>query len=300
MSAFNKMVFDKDILVESIVNMRIDQYTFPFVLEDNTQNCWHLYYAIQGGLEIAIRDTDGQGMQILRLGAGDLLILSPQWHHSLRVSDNLPVKLFTMALEISGKRTGELGKLTAALTPSNFQALNDIIEYADDIFNITVDTRQYTDTVDKDTTISVKQILQAKIELLLLELLEHCPDTPDGGPAAPLMRSQIISRTNEELRKHIRDSIRIEDICASLNISKSYLSNIYKKKTGRSIIAHFNEMKIEEAKKLIAAGNHNITEVAEYLGFSSIHYFSRLFKSVSGLTPSEYEKSLKEGGARHG
>ena len=288
MSSFNKLVFDKDIQVNSIAYMRLDQYDSPFVLEDNTTNCWTLYDVIQGELHIRI------GAETAVLRGGDILLLSAEWPHSIRVTGQTPPRVFTMALELDGKGLERLGRLQTALSPSGFQALGDIIDYADDIFNITADSRQYTDSVDKDTTVSVKQILQAKIELFLLELLEQCPEAQD---AAPVSRSQLVARTNEELRRHLCDSVSIEDICQRLNLSKSYLSSLYKRKTGKSIIAHFNEMKIEEARRLIASGRYNFTEIAERLGFSSIHYFSRMFKSVAGMTPSEYEKSLKKGGA---
>jgi len=287
-SSFNKLVFDKDIQVNSIAYMRLDQYDSPFVLEDNTTNCWTLYDVIQGELHIRI------GAETAVLRGGDILLLSAEWPHSIRVTWQTPTRVFTMALELDGKGLERLGRLQTALSPSGFQALGDIIDYADDIFNITADSRQYTDSVDKDTTVSVKQILQAKIELFLLELLEQCPEAQD---AAPVSRSQLVARTNEELRRHLCDSVSIEDICQRLNLSKSYLSSLYKRKTGKSIIAHFNEMKIEEARRLIASGRYNFTEIAERLGFSSIHYFSRMFKSVAGMTPSEYEKSLKKGGA---
>ena len=258
------------------------------MLEDNTTNCWTLYDVIQGELHIRI------GAETAVLRGGDILLLSAEWPHSIRVTGQTPTRVFTMALELDGKGLERLGRLQTALSPSGFQALGDIIDYADDIFNITADSRQYTDSVDKDTTVSVKQILQAKIELFLLELLEQCPEAQD---AAPVSRSQLVARTNEELRRHLCDSVSIEDICQRLNLSKSYLSSLYKRKTGKSIIAHFNEMKIEEARRLIASGRYNFTEIAERLGFSSIHYFSRMFKSVAGMTPSEYEKSLKKGGA---
>ncbi len=291
---FDKMVFDKAIQVDSIVNMRFDQYTFPFVLEDNTQNCWTLYYVIQGCLDILTKPEP------LKLESGDLLLLSADCRHSIRVFRKLPTHVFTMALELSGEGTDVLEKLKTPLSSSGFQMLNDIMEYADEIFHITVDSRQYRGSMDKNTTASVKQILQAKIELFLLELLDQQAGTGPSASTAPLLRSQIISRTNEELRRHLYDSVSIEEICASLNISKSYLSNIYKKKTGTSIIAHFNQMKIEEAKRLIASGTYNFTEISEKLGFSSIHYFSRLFKNITGTTPSAYEKSLKsEGGQPH-
>ena len=273
MSSFNKLVFDKDIQVNSIAYMRLDQYDSPFVLEDNTTNCWTLYDVIQGELHIRI------GAETAVLRGGDILLLSAEWPHSIRVTGQTPTRVFTMALELDGKGLERLGRLQTALSPSGFQALGDIIDYADDIFNITADSRQYTDSVDKDTTVSVKQILQAKIELFLLELLEQCPEAQDAAPVS------------------LCDSVSIEDICQRLNLSKSYLSSLYKRKTGKSIIAHFNEMKIEEARRLIASGRYNFTEIAERLGFSSIHYFSRMFKSVAGMTPSEYEKSLKKGGA---
>lgn len=287
MSSFNKLVFDKDIQVNSIAYMRLDQYDSPFVLEDNTTSCWTLYDVIRGAAHPhrrGDRRAEGRGHP-----AAERRVAPQHPRHG-----QTPTRVFTMALELDGKGLERLGRLQTALSPSGFQALGDIIDYADDIFNITADSRQYTDSVDKDTTVSVKQILQAKIELFLLELLEQCPEAQD---AAPVSRSQLVARTNEELRRHLCDSVSIEDICQRLNLSKSYLSSLYKRKTGKSIIAHFNEMKIEEARRLIASGRYNFTEIAERLGFSSIHYFSRMFKSVAGMTPSEYEKSLKKGGA---
>ena len=175
MSSFNKLVFDKDIQVNSIAYMRLDQYDSPFVLEDNTTNCWTLYDVIQGELHIRI------GAETAVLRGGDILLLSAEWPHSIRVTGQTPTRVFTMALELDGKGLERLGRLQTALSPSGFQALGDIIDYADDIFNITADSRQYTDSVDKDTTVSVKQILQAKIELFLLELLEQLPSAGKGG-----------------------------------------------------------------------------------------------------------------------
>jgi AraC-like DNA-binding protein len=55
-------------------------------------------------------------------------------------------------------------------------------------------------------------------------------------------------------------------------------------------ISFFNELKLDEAKRLIREGRLNFTEIADALGFTSLHYFSRLFKKKTGLSPSEYAK----------
>jgi len=52
--------------------------------------------------------------------------------------------------------------------------------------------------------------------------------------------------------------------------------------------AYFISLKIEEAKRLLSETPMNVTEISQMLGFSSVHYFSRLFKSKTGMTPTEY------------
>lgn len=56
---------------------------------------------------------------------------------------------------------------------------------------------------------------------------------------------------------------------------------------------YFGSMKIEKAQELIREGRHNFTEISALLGYTSIHYFSRHFKKVTGMTPSEYASSVK-------
>jgi AraC-like DNA-binding protein len=68
---------------------------------------------------------------------------------------------------------------------------------------------------------------------------------------------------------------------------------MFKEQTGTSVIEFYKSLKIEEARKLIREGQYNYTEIAERLGYTSIHYFSRQFKKTTGMTPSEYASSVK-------
>ena len=73
-----------------------------------------------------------------------------------------------------------------------------------------------------------------------------------------------------------------------LDISPNYLSSIFKDYLGVSMHQYLTHVKIENAKKLILAGEKNFSEISLELGFSSIHVFSKLFKKQVGMTPSEY------------
>ena len=57
-------------------------------------------------------------------------------------------------------------------------------------------------------------------------------------------------------------------------------------------------MKIEEAKKLMREGKYNFTQISDILGYTSIHYFSRQFKNVTDMTPSQYVLSVKSKASR--
>jgi AraC-like DNA-binding protein len=65
---------------------------------------------------------------------------------------------------------------------------------------------------------------------------------------------------------------------------------LYKGRYGTSPIGDLINYRIENAKMLLSFGNMQISEVAYTVGFSSIYYFSKYFKTVTGLSPSEYKR----------
>ncbi|AOM27815.1 hypothetical protein AL018_05015 [Enterococcus faecium] len=59
------------------------------------------------------------------------------------------------------------------------------------------------------------------------------------------------------------------------------------------VISYFKELKMEKAKRLVLENELTYTEIADILGFHSIHHFSSAFKKYTGLSPSKYYLSLK-------
>lgn len=73
----------------------------------------------------------------------------------------------------------------------------------------------------------------------------------------------------------------------------SQLQRIFRSQCGCGIIEYFSQLKIQRAKELIRENTLNFTQIADYLGYTSIHYFSRQFKKITGMTPSDYALSIK-------
>ena len=92
------------------------------------------------------------------------------------------------------------------------------------------------------------------------------------------------------LKDHIGMQLTIADVCEHFWISPNSLMKKFKKQTGMGLMEYFSDLKIREAKHLIAKTSLRFSEIAERLGFSSLNYFSKLFKAKTGMTPTEYSK----------
>ena len=79
-----------------------------------------------------------------------------------------------------------------------------------------------------------------------------------------------------------------------LGISVSQLKRVFHEQIGQSMVSYLTALRIGEAKRLIREGNLTFTQIAERIGIESIYYFSNLFKKQTGMSPTEYEKTLKE------
>jgi AraC-like DNA-binding protein len=81
-------------------------------------------------------------------------------------------------------------------------------------------------------------------------------------------------------------------LCQYFCVGRTYLCRIFRAVTGDSAVDYWIALKIREAKRLIREGNMNVTQIAEALGYSSIHHFSRMFKRVTGLSPTAYKGTI--------
>ena len=76
--------------------------------------------------------------------------------------------------------------------------------------------------------------------------------------------------------------------------SNSHLEHLFKKKMNVSVMGYLQDLRIQKAKVLLVESAHNVTEIARLCGYSSIHHFSRRFKKVARLSPSQYAKMVHQ------
>lgn len=108
-----------------------------------------------------------------------------------------------------------------------------------------------------------------------------------------IAESSLVSSIESFMKENLTETPSLPLLCEHFSLSRTYLCRIFKEGAGTSPVDYWIELKIKEAKKLIREGNHNITQISELLGYTSIHHFTRMFKRVTGLSPTAYKTSVR-------
>ena len=94
------------------------------------------------------------------------------------------------------------------------------------------------------------------------------------------------------MKANVTKGLTLKDVSDYLYISTWYLSKLIKKETGSTFIDILNEIRIDEAKKLLLLPQYKVYEVSSMIGFTDVTYFNKLFKGITGLKPMEYRNMV--------
>lgn len=102
---------------------------------------------------------------------------------------------------------------------------------------------------------------------------------------------KIIRNACFEIRENVGKEIDFKIYADDHHIGYSYFRKMFKQYTGIAPVQYHLDLKIQRAKEMLASTDRSIKEIAFELGFHSIHYFSRIFKKKTGISPSEIRKA---------
>lgn len=106
---------------------------------------------------------------------------------------------------------------------------------------------------------------------------------------------ETVQKTIDYIENNLSEKMTLSQLASASHISSSRLSHIFHEYTGKTPIQYINEQRIERAENLLLFSNMNISETADALGFRSIYYFSRIFKKIRGISPSDFAANARKG-----
>ena len=102
--------------------------------------------------------------------------------------------------------------------------------------------------------------------------------------------SALVGKVINYINSNLQENLSVNEIANQFYVSPTYLSRVFKKETGFSVIEYINKLKIKHATFLLRDTSLPIQDIGRIIGINDVNYFSRLFKRYMNQTPTQYRK----------
>lgn len=284
--------------IEKIYSIHYFEYMNDFSFPGESHDFWELLYIDKGEINI----TSGDTCHVLK--KGEIFFHEPNEFHNVTANGIIAPNLIVISFSCQNKEIEFFRKKQLKIDEVERNLLADIIIEARRCLDCRLDDPYLPNPPMKAAELfGAEQMIRLNLEHFLIHLYRRytgaitLQKNPDKTLPPKMTKSrndiEIFNRVVNYLNQKICTQVTIEEICRDNMTGRSQLQKIFKSQTGLGIIEYFSNLKIDTAKQLIRTNHMNFTQISEYLGYSSIHYFSRQFKKLTGMTPSEYASSIK-------
>lgn len=283
---------EEDIHINCIYTVHYFEYASDFHFSGERHNFWEFQCVDKGRAEVKTDD----GVHIL--STGQVIFHKPDEFHTLTALGNSAPNIVVVSFSCNSPCMKFFEKKILNISDAERNLMGMIIAEARRCISSPLDD-PYTQKMEKkdDCLFGSQQLIRLYLEQMLIQMIRRYSFPHITLPLSKFHSSRTDSASYNKvllyLEEHIRETITIQQICHDNLIGRSQLQKIIREQHHCGVIDFFTQMKIELAKQLIRENQMNFTQISEFLGYSSIHYFSRQFKKITGMTPSEYTSSIK-------
>lgn len=281
-----------DILIDEIFSIHYFEYTNNFTFAGESHDFWEFICVDNGEVNI---QADSKR---LTLKKGDIAFHKPNEFHNVRTNGVSAPNLVVISFGTHSPAMKQFEGQVFQINETERNLLANILTEAKRCI-----VSPFNNPMTKKIELSdhsffgSQQMVRLYLEELLIHMIRsHFISRPEQLPVKSIKKKsdmELYQKIETYLDQHICEHLTINSICQDNLISRSQLQKLFREKHNCGIIDYFSSMKIELAKQVIRENHHNFTQIAEFLGYSSIQYFSRQFKKITGMTPSEYAISIK-------
>jgi len=291
---YKKTVLKREFHVDDVVSVHYFEYTVDFSFSGELHDFWEFVYADKNEL-IITADTH----QIV-VPQGCMFVHKPMEFHNVAGNGVKAPNSVIVAFSAESKELYEIAGRVLVCNDHEKSLMAGIIEEACEAFSTPLGDPYTEELIRRNSSaFGCEQLIAMRLESLFISLIRRYrmkknDEISDERDSSKRRKDEVrLRQICDFLMENIEKDLSSHDIQKQFFISESSLQKLFQHKIGCGAIQHFQRMKIDRAKELIREKKLNFSEISEKLSFSSIHYFSRRFKAITGMTPSEYASSVK-------
>ena len=277
-----------EIKISRLYTVHYFEYSKRFSFTGESHDFWELVYADKGDVTVFADDKS------FVLEQGNVIFHNPNEWHNVRANgvDAANITIITFAspskamsffenkiLSVGQKQKELLSKIVSEYTNAFKTPLND----------------PYTTHLERrsDAAVASEQLIKLFLCEFLILFLRNDPSGRQRTVRSIHSSDATLNLLINYMEQNITKTVTLKELMEYSGTNRTAIENIFRENLGRGAVEYFLILKIELAKKYLREDNSNITQISEILGYSSIHYFSRQFKKITGMTPTEYLLSIK-------
>lgn len=285
----------QDVLtIQEIYSIHYFEYMCDFSFPGESHDFWEFLCVDKGEVNV-LADKKPHVLK-----KGEIIFHKPNEFHNVNSNGLIAPNLVVISFSCASPSMSFFEEKVLQISDSERLLLAQIIQEAKHVFDGRLDDPYQEELIKaKQPAFAGEQLIRLYLEQLLIQLIRrYTIGIPSQNTL--LVKSikqkadgELFEQIQKYMETHIRETLTIEQICKNNSIGRSQLQKLFRSKSGYGAIEYFSRLKVDLAKQMIRENHYNFTQIADALGFSSIHYFSRQFKQITGMTPSEYASSIK-------
>ncbi len=292
MSQFVPTVMQRDIAVDAIVTVHYLEHAKNYAFKGEAHDFWELVYVDKGSLTAVAENVSHE------LSQGQMLFHRPNEFHNLFANGTVAPNVVIVSFVSQSPAMAFFEKRALYATQRQRELLSQVVREAGQAFSCPLgDPSLPQMTCAENAPFGAQQMVQLSLEALLIDIIRSADHAAEKPRVASSVKqhadSELTNRVIRYMDEHLCENLSFSAICLFSAQSATNLKTIFKSVTGMGVMEYYRYLKIERAKQMLREGNGNITQIADRLGYTSVHYFSRHFKQATGMTPREYTLSVQ-------
>ncbi|MDD3925940.1 MAG: AraC family transcriptional regulator [bacterium] len=271
------MLTEFDNLVLPIpVSIGRSNFDVMWAREEHTDSCTELMFILQGSVEVRTAEFT------VSAGEGDTVYTPSNVPHRDDFAKDKPFEVYLAQFHWAGE-TGLLKHFNPsqliARSPSARQKIASEFHtlYQDFVLGLPLN----------------RELVAASLLRIICYLCQeasiHAGSSAHSSTTAGSdRRAWIMNEARNYIQREFHRPVSLEEIAVALNISTYYLSHVFSQESGFTLSSYINEVRMQNAARLLSDYRLNISEVAQAAGFVDSSYFRKVFKAYYGCAPREY------------
>lgn len=256
-----------------LLNVASSRYGGDWHSVPHTHNHTELFYIISGRGQFLIQD------QIFPVDVNNLVIINPNVIHTESSLNAQPLEYIVLGID--------------GIELANSENSNGHFCILDHFESVEISSclRNILREMELKNT-GYEDICQAYMEILIIRLMRNTSLAVQTESQAASSNRQCAA-VRRYIDLHFKEPLTLEQLSEDAHMNKYYLSHAFKREYGISPINYMISRRLNESKYLLTETDLSMSQIAQLLGFSSLSYFSQVFRKTQGVSPMEFRQSSK-------